>query len=109
MLTLLLVSRSPRRKQLLQEAGFEFTSYSLEVSEKLSKNMSLQQATEALARRKSEAFLQAANPLQLEGKLVLTGDTLVGWRGRLLGKPKNRDEALNYLGLLSGQGHEVVT
>lgn len=109
MYELILVSQSPRRRQLLMEAGFEFSSSSVKVSEIIDENLNLKEAIAQVARQKAEAFVRANKPLKSQKILVLAADTVVVYGGRVLGKPKNLDQAREFLELLSGKTHEVMT
>ncbi|MEZ0392375.1 MAG: nucleoside triphosphate pyrophosphatase [Pseudobdellovibrionaceae bacterium] len=107
--TLILASESPRRKDLLARAGFFFHVFSVKVSESLEKNLTVDEQILAIARRKAEASWRVYKSLKNEPFLVLAADTLVILNGVPLGKPKNDDEAVEFLSRLSGRSHEVKT
>jgi septum formation protein len=109
MYELLLVSQSPRRKQLLENAGFLFRVDTVKISENIGENVNVAEAIVTLARTKGEVYLSSHNSLKGRDILLLSADTMVVHRGRALGKPKNSTEAQQFLGLLSGQTHEVIT
>jgi len=106
---LILASRSPRRQQLLEKAGYKFRSVSVEISEKLNKNVNLEDAVRTLAEDKALAFVKANKGLKSQKILVLAADTIVAIDGRALGKPNNLEQAVEFLKLLSGKKHEVIT
>lgn len=106
---LVLASESPRRKQLLTEAGFSFTVFPVKVSENLKKNLNLDAALIEIAKEKAEASIKAHNLLNIQNFLVLSADTMVIHDGTPLGKPKSKQEAEQILGRLSGNKHEVKT
>ncbi len=106
---IILASESPRRKQLLDEAGFRFVVFPIKVSEKLKKNLNLEAQIMELAERKS---LVAENELKLlkrKDYLLITADTMVTLEGEALGKPENKKEAEHMLTRLSGRSHCVKT
>jgi septum formation protein len=107
--TLVLASRSPRRKELLEKAGIKHTPFSVEVSENLSENLNLDDAIMEIARRKAVAILEPVKSLNLQNILVLSSDTLVVLMGEVLGKPIDEGQAYDFLRRLSGQTHEVKT
>lgn len=106
---LVLASQSPRRKELLEKAGFEFHTLTVEVSEILEKNLTLEDALMALARKKSQALLDSGKLAKLKNFLVLSGDTVVVLGERVLGKPESKAQAIEFLSDLSGQTHRVIT
>ena len=107
--TLVLASQSPRRKELLEKAGLTFTTFSVEVSEFLNKNLNLDDAIMAIARQKAEAVLEPIKSLNLHNILVLSSDTMVVLNGEALGKPIDEGQAYDFLRRLSGHTHEVKT
>lgn len=110
----ILASKSPRRKQLLEEAGVSFTVFtgSSEVDESLEPDLRAQpaEAVKKLAERKAGAVVQdilAQNPVGLG--IIIGADTTVVLDGKMLGKPYSADHAREMLGRLSGRTHEVIT
>jgi septum formation protein len=106
---LILASQSPRRRQILSEGGYTFKVVTIEISEILNENLSLDMAIRALAEDKLFAWLEHNKPLKTQKKLVLTADTVVVSEGRVLGKPKDSKQVGEFLRLLSGREHEVKT
>ena len=103
---LILASQSPRRRQLLSDAGIEFTlADRFECDETYPQDMPAEDVAEYLSRLKSEAYPE---PLA-EGDILLTADTVVIADNRVLGKPSDRAEAIEMISLLSGCDHEVIT
>ncbi len=101
---ILLVSASPRRRQILSDAGFQFEVVPASVDESFDPHLSPARVPEMLARRKVEAFGNADPE-----KIIVGADTVVIIDGTLLNKPENREQATEMLHLLSGKTHEVVT
>ncbi len=103
---LILASQSPRRRQLLTEAGIEFDlAPRFECEESFPATMAAGEVAEYLSALKSEAYPE---PLG-ERDILLTADTVVIACGRILGKPTDRAEAIEMIALLSGCEHEVIT
>jgi septum formation protein len=102
----LLASNSPRRRELLQNAGFDFevASSSVDEGEPLSGEQPDEYARR-LARAKA-LDVAARSPL---ATLVLGADTIVTIHGLVLGKPSGPFDAGRMLHILSGQTHEVIT
>ena len=101
---LLLASNSPRRRDLLAEAGFEFETCAPNVTERFDVDLTLRELTALNAIRKALAAAQA-----LPNKVVLAADTLVAIDDQVLGKPSDAGEATAMLERLSGRDHEVCT
>jgi septum formation protein len=101
---LILASNSPRRKQLLQEAGFDFLVKTIDFDEVIPQEIDVEKAAEYLAVEKNKV-----HRAEVASKTILTADTVVIFSGKILGKPQNEQEAKNTLKLLSGKVHQVVT
>lgn len=106
---LVLASQSPRRSELLRQAGFQFVVCSVQISEIPDENMNLPDQICDLAVQKAAACLKSGKLLKEQGFLILSADTVVCLDGQILGKPKNCIENQQYLGRLSGQTHTVIT
>jgi septum formation protein len=102
---LILASASPRRRQLLQEAGFSFRLAVTGFEEKWPGHLRGREIAEYLAAGKADSWEEPLAPMQV----LITADTIVWCRGMLLGKPGNDDEAISILQQLSGCRHEVIT
>jgi septum formation protein len=109
MYQLVLASASPRRRQLLKEAGFSFLVHPSQISETFSENMTLDEQLCDLSRRKAEAVYKEYEKIHQDPFLVLAADTEVVVHGEALGKPSDEREAMAFLKLLSGCFHEVKT
>jgi septum formation protein len=101
---IILASASPRREALLQALWVEHRIIPSLVDEAGPLHGTTVDCAEALALRKATEVAA-----QVREGLVLGADTIVECGGRLLGKPKDRDEARWFLQLLSGRSHLVVT
>ena len=103
---LILASQSPRRRQLLADAGIEFElAPRFECEESFPGDMPADEVAEYLSRLKSEAYPE---PLA-EQDILLTADTVVIACSRILGKPADRAEAIAMISMLSDSEHDVVT
>lgn len=102
---LVLASASPRRKELLQLAGFSFSVQPGDVDEThMPPNLSPEQTVLLLANRKAQAVWDK-NP----DACVVGADTVVSLEGTILGKPQDAQEAKSMLRRLSGKMHVVYT
>lgn len=101
--SLLLASQSPRRRQLLESAGYSFTIEAPDVDETPPEGMDGAAVAEFLARKKADAV-----PLT-HGLVIVAADTLVLLDGAILGKPEGTDGARAMLRRLSGRTHTVAT
>jgi len=101
---LVLASRSPRRRDILQQAGIPFVVRPMEVDETPLPGEPARDYVVRIAREKANA---AAHPV--DGDIVLAADTTVTIHGEILGKPLDAADARRMLQMLSGQRHEVLT
>lgn len=102
---LILGSNSPRRKQILSEAGYKFAILVSDTDESFDTSLSPEDIVEYLAEKKANVILD-----QLEEKhVVLTADTIVYLDGHVMNKPSDAAEAFQMLKKLSGKTHLVLT
>ena len=102
---MILASASPRRADLLTDAGIEFEIAASSIDETPRDNEPAAEYVLRVARDKATAIRKQ----YLDGRPILAADTVVVAGGRLLGKPADRAEARVMLNLLSGSVHEVLT
>ncbi len=100
---LVLASASPRRREILANAGFRFVVRPAEVDEAPRGVEDPLEHVKRLAIEKAEAVALGA------GEVVLAADTIVAVEGEILGKPSGTTEARKMLEKLSGRWHEVLT
>lgn len=100
---LVLASQSPRRREILERAGFEFSVRVAGVPEELQPGESPVAYVRRLSRAKAEAVHRAP------GEIVLGADTVVVLDEHILEKPADTADAGRMLRLLSGRAHSVVT
>ena len=100
----ILASASPRRKQLLEQAGYAFEIVVSDADESLPAGITPEKAVRRNAARKAQAVAET-NP----GAVVLGCDTVVAIDGEILGKPQDEAEAKAMLRRLSGNTHTVYS
>jgi septum formation protein len=116
MLNLVLASASPRRRELLTQAGFKFAVHPAHIPEDPRPNEDPIAYVVRLAREKAETVFAETTKATASGKrasappqVVLGADTTVTIDGLILGKPENPTDAARMLRLLSGRTHRVIT
>ena len=102
---IILGSNSPRRQELLRGLGLEFEVRVHPIAEDLPADLPAQYAAAYLSKLKADAF---PGPLDAN-EILITADTVVIDRGKVLGKPANELEAFEMLKSLSGTTHTVMT
>lgn len=105
---LILASNSPRRAEILRNGGFEFEVRAADVDERLLPHESARAHVLRLAQAKTRS---AASRLKdgPPNAIVIGADTVVVARGKILGKPRDANDARRMLRLLSGRVHRVLT
>ena len=101
---LILASGSPRRREILTMAGYQFTVLSPDADES-APSLSPAELVQELSRRKAAAATALAGPRHV----ILAADTVVALDEKILGKPKNAAHAAEMLSMLSGRTHTVYT
>ena len=106
MKSIILASKSPRRKEILEGAGVKFKIIVSDTDESVvSKEISPELYVSQLALLKASSVAK-----NLSGNYFVIGsDTIVEYKGKFLGKPKNREEAYNMISELSGNVHRVYS
>src|SRR5688572_10524139 len=97
---IVLASASPRRRRLMEEAGYRFRVVASAADETVPPGASPEAAAVALAQRKARA---------VDAPLVLAADTIVALGSEIVGKPRDEADARAILARLSGRRHRVVT
>ncbi len=113
---ILLASGSPRRKELLAQAGYSFTAKATAADETVTETDPARRV-EILAERKAEAAAKRHGPGSIpaseygsgEPFIIIGADTIVVLDGTVLGKPADVDDAADMLKKLSGRTHQVYT
>lgn len=103
---ILLASKSPRRKELLSELGFDFEIATVEnVDETYPNTLPVLEIAQYISNKKANSY----SKLLKNNELIITADTLVVCDNEVLGKPKNTNDAVEMLMKLSEKTHLVVT
>lgn len=111
-IAIVLASASPRRKQLLEDAGLHFSVHACDVDETLGPDAAEQpqEAAKMLAEKKAGAAVSDLLAQGAQGTTaVIAADTMVVLDGEIFGKPHSLSEAKGMLRKLSGNTHTVVT
>ena len=105
---IILASSSPRRQQILKSLGIPYIVHPADIDETVPKGMKVDDAPEYIAARKVDAVVRKLSTEQEIG-WVLAADTVVVYKNRIYGKPKDMDEAREFLKTLNGNTHKVIT
>ena len=105
MQSIILASGSPRRKQLLEWAEVPFDIVVKHAEETFPTDMIIGDVPVYIARNKALAVKQTV----AASKIIVAADTVVTIDNTIIGKPQNRQHAVDILQLLSGKKHEVIT
>ncbi len=100
-----LASASPRRKQLLEWAEVPFQIIVQPTDETYPPNLPAEEVAVFIAKQK----LRTVQPQVSDGRTIIAADTIVVLNNEIIGKPKDREDALSILRKLSGQTHQVIT
>jgi septum formation protein len=104
-LEVVLASTSPRRKELLDQIGVQFTTAIIDIDESVIRGEIPADYVVRLAREK----VCAAIPHFADHTVIIAADTTVTIDGTILGKPVDQDDAFSMWDLLSGRTHQVMT
>ena len=102
---IILASQSPRRKELLSLAEIPFDVIVSETDESFPEGLSFEEAAIHIAVNKALAVAEKAG----NERTILAADTIVVCNEQLIGKPKDREDAIRILSMLSGNTHRVIT
>jgi len=103
---IILASKSPRRSQLLAQAGFRFELKTKEVEEDYPDDLPADEVAPYLAEKKAMA---CADFLESDDEVLLASDCVVILDGKIYGKPVDYQDAVRILRELSGRVHQVMT
>lgn len=102
---IILASASPRRKSLMEVLGLDFEIKVSDCEEIIDNSQSVENIVMSLSAQKAQAVAKSIN----DNCIVIGADTVVCYNNEILGKPKNHDDAVRMLRLLSGKTHSVYT
>lgn len=105
---LILASASPRRAEILLNAGFTFDIFPADVDETILRDERAEDYVRRLAEEKARVAMEHLTPHTVPA-IVIGADTTVVAADQILGKPTDNEDARRMLRLLSGQTHEVLT
>lgn len=107
---LILASASPRRAEILRNAGFDFEIMPTEVDESVRPRESAAEYVRRLAEGKARAAAQKlVAKFRRDSAIIIAADTTVVLDEKILGKPASADDARSTLRRLSGKTHDVLT
>ena len=101
---IILGSKSPRRKSILDKIGLKFTIQKIEFDEKTDLSKSIEEVACSISKLKSEAFINLNKQ-----DILICADTVVSVENEIFGKPKSKEDAFKMLEKLSGKTHKVTT
>jgi len=101
---IILASKSPRRKQILEMAEIEFEICEVHTDESYPSNLTIEDIPIFIAEQKADSVRK-----QFPNSIIISADTIVMIDKMILGKPKDREDALMSLKILSGKIHQVIT
>ena len=102
---IILGSASSRRKELLEMTGIVFKVNSIPVSEDFPEYLKAEEIAEFIVNNKANPFQKIIE----ENQIIIVADTLVWFKNKCWGKPKDKTEAKSMLNLFSGNSHDVIT
>ena len=102
-MNLILASQSPRRRELLGLTGLDFVVRVADIDETMDETGAPAEEVARVSRMKALAVEREADDV------VIAADTIVVCEGKVLGKPKDAEDAFRMLSLLSGRNHQVMT
>ena len=106
----ILASASPRRKELMEQAGFRFEVIPSMVEEKITKTTPSDVVMELAFQKAQDVFKRhQKSSVGRQDYVVIGADTIVVYRNEILGKPANKSEAFDMLSMLSDRTHQVYT
>ena len=109
---IILASQSPRRKMLLEWAEIPFEIIVKPTDESFPSNLRAEEVPVFIAKEKAEVvrkYVQEAYHGEYNTKTILAADTVVVLNTEIIGKPNDRDHAIEILKKISGQTHQVIT
>ena len=103
-MSIILASKSPRRRELLKLISEDFLIDTIDIDEESSYRLSPIEAVKDIAKRKGEAMDD-----KYPNDLIISADTIVVFDNQIIGKPKDKEDAKRILSLLSNKSHYVYT
>ena len=101
----ILASSSPRRKELLEQAGFSFTVIPSSIKETITQSTPSDIVIELASQKAADVYKHHGT----DNSIIIGADTIVVYRDEILGKPANKAEAYDMLSMLADRTHQVYT
>lgn len=109
---IILASQSPRRRELLALAGYDFEVITSDVDEEITKEKPEEIAEDLSCQKAEDVFnkvLEKYGKEYIQDYVIIGADTIVSIDGEILGKPKDKEDAYRMISLLQGRTHQVYT
>ena len=102
--SVILASRSPRRESILKQIGIDFEIIPSNICEDANFNLGPRKFVQYWSKKKAKVIAKTN-----KDKIVIGADTIVYFKGKIIGKPKDKEESYKMLNNLSGKTHKVFT
>ena len=102
--SVILASKSPRRENILKQIGIDFKIIPSNICENAELNLSPRKFVQYWSGKKAKVISK-----KNKDKIVIGADTIVYFKGKIIGKPKDKEESYKMLNNLSGKTHKVFT
>ena len=102
--SVILASKSPRRENILKQIGIDFEIIPSNICENAELNLSPRKFVQYWSGKKAKVISK-----KNKDKIVIGADTIVYFKGKIIGKPKDKEESYKMLNNLSGKTHRVLT
>ena len=107
---IILASASPRRKMLMESAEIQFEIMVSDSDESYDEGISPTDVALHIAKNKNNVVFDKLKEIdQIENAIIVSADTIVVLNNQIIGKPKDREHAIEILKKISGQRHAVIT
>jgi septum formation protein len=106
---LILASQSPRRKSLLEQLGYQFSTLAADIDESVYEDENAKSYVLRLAQEKALIIFKTLTDKEQKKSIVLGADTSVVIDGTILGKPANETDCIKTLSQLENNQHQVLT
>ncbi|HIW06420.1 MAG TPA: septum formation protein Maf [Candidatus Ignatzschineria merdigallinarum] len=108
-LKILLASRSPRRRELLEQLAIDYETVDVEIDESVKSPIMPEVYVKEMAEKKAIKALSDFDHLITDQRLLLTADTTLSYAGKIIGKPENEAHFIEIMRTLSNKTHTVFS
>ncbi len=108
-LKILLASRSPRRRELLEQLAIDYETVDVEIDESVKSPIMPEVYVKEMAEKKAIKALSDFDHLITDQRLLLTADTTLSYTGKIIGKPQNEAHFIEIMRTLSNKTHTVFS